>query len=252
MRILRVLVAIAVLTTAWQRPLLAQDHKPSHWSYSGTEGPSHWGELAPAFATCKRGHEQSPIDIRAPQKTDLPAIQFNYKPSVLRIIDNGHTIMINYAPGSFIRVGDQQYELKQFHFHKPSEESINGKSFDMVAHLVHADANGKLAVVAVLLKAGEENALVRELWRHLPPEKEKEQVAEGTMVDAANLLPADTGYYTFEGSLTTPPCSEGVRWFVLKHPVTVSASEVAQFGKRYQHNARPTQPLNGRVVQESK
>ena len=120
----------------------AQEHKSGHWGYDGDEGPSHWGDMSPEFASCKTGHHQSPIDIRNPQKADLPPIQFDYQSSPLHIIDNGHTIMINYAAGSSIRVGDKQYTLKQFHFHRPSEEKINGKTFDMVVHLVHADRDG--------------------------------------------------------------------------------------------------------------
>ena len=230
-----------------------QEHHPEHiWDYGDSKGPRHWGELKPEFAPCKDGHRQSPIDIRDPQKADLPPIQFNYKPSPLHIIDNGHTVMINYSPGSFISVGGKKYALKQFHFHRPSEEKINGKDFEMVVHLVHADSEGKLAVVAVLLERGKDNPLVQELWNDLPKEKEKEEFLDTIQIDLSRLLPADRGYYTFPGSLTTPPCSEDVTWFVLKHPVTVSEAEIEQFSKLYRHDARPTQPLYGRVVLESK
>ena len=160
--------------------------------------------------------------------------------------------MINYAPDSFIRVGNKQYELKQFHFHKPSEEKINGKTYDMVVHLVHADQEGNLAVVAVLLQKGADNQLAHELWNALPAEKEKEVVHEDIQIDVNGILPAEKGYYTFQGSLTTPPCSEGVTWFVLKQPVTVSAEGIAQFELLYRHDARPTQPVYDRVVLQSK
>jgi carbonic anhydrase len=229
----------------------SQEHK-SHWSYDGDQGPSHWGELSPNYASCKNGHHQSPIDIRNPKITDLPAIQFDYKDSPLHIIDNGHTIMVNYGAGSSIRVGDKAYTLKQFHFHRPSEERINGRSYDMVVHLVHVDQGGNLAVVAVLLEQGEDNSLVRELWKDLPKEKEKEELLDTVHIDAADLLPSDHGYYQFEGSLTTPPCSENVAWFVLKHPVTVTSAEIERFTKLYRNDARPTQPLYDRVVFESK
>lgn len=149
--LLSAVLALTLLATA---SASAQEHKSGHWSYDGNEGPSRWGDLSPEFAACKTGHHQSPIDIRNPQKADLPPIRFDYKPSPLDIIDNGHTIMINYAPGSFIVVGDKKYALKQFHFHRPSEEKINGKAYDMVVHLVHADEGGNLAVVAVLLQRG--------------------------------------------------------------------------------------------------
>jgi carbonic anhydrase len=226
---------------------------PQHtWDYGVARGPSHWGELKPEFAPCKNGHRQSPIDIRNPQKAALPAIEFDYKPSPLNIIDNGHTIMINYSPGSFITVGGKKYELKQFHFHRPSEERINGKGYEMTVHLVHADEKGNLAVVAILLEKGEDNALVNTLWKDLPKEKEKIESYKDVQIDAHGLLPPDRGYYTFFGSLTTPPCSEDVTWLVLKHPVSVSAAEIEQFSKLYRNDARPTQPLYGRVVLESK
>jgi len=228
--------------------VMAQQHE---WSYDGATGPSHWGDLNPEFAACRDGHRQSPIDIRKIEKADLPSIEFMYKPSPLRLIDNGHTIMINYAPGSSIRVGNSRYELKQFHFHRPSEEKINGKAYDMVIHLVHADQDGRLAVVAVLLQQGTSNPVIDQLWNHLPNEKEKEQVVNGVSINAGDLLPAAHGYYTFDGSLTTPPCSENVVWFVLKQPVHVSAAEVTKFAQLYPHDARPTQPLNDRLVKES-
>src|SRR5215831_16166825 len=155
----------------------AQEHHPEHsWDYSETQGPSHWAELRPEFATCRDGHRQSPIDIRSPQKSDLPPIQFDYKASPLRVVDNGHTVMINYDPGSFISVDGKKYALKQFHFHRPSEEKIDGKTYDMVVHLVHTDEAGKLAVVAVLLEKGKDNPLVHQIWNHLPTEKGKEEV----------------------------------------------------------------------------
>lgn len=222
-----------------------------HWSYSGHGGPTKWGELDQAYATCKLGKVQSPIDIRGAKAADLPAIKFDYKPSPLKLIDNGHTIQVNYAPGSSIDVGGTRYELVQFHFHKPSEEKIEGKSHAMVAHLVHKGGDGKLAVVAVLLDKGGASSTIDAIWENLPKEREKEASVEA-MVDAATLLPGDKGYYTFEGSLTTPPCSEEVRWFVLKTPVKISEREIAAFGKLYPKNARPTQPLNGRAIEATR
>jgi len=232
----------------------AQEHPaPEHtWDYGASRGPGHWGELKPEFALCKTGHHQSPIDIRNPQKSDLPPLQFDYHPTPLDIIDNGHTIMINYAPGSFLSVGGKRYELKQFHFHRPSEEKIDGKGFAMTVHLVHADPQGKLAVVAVLLQQGEDNPLVHKLWTELPSEKDKAEHLDSIRIDVDGLLPGDRGYYTFDGSLTTPPCTEDVNWFVLKHPVTVTAAEIEKFSKLYRDDARPTQPLYDRVVLESK
>jgi carbonic anhydrase len=169
----------------------------------------------------------------------------------LHIIDNGHTVQVNYGAGSSMSVDGKRYDLVQFHFHRPSEETIDGKAYPMEAHLVHKDAEGHLAVVAVLLKQGKESPFLRALWANLPAEKEKEKVVGKVSINAASLLPKNHAYYTFPGSLTTPPCSEGVTWFVLTTPVDLSSSQVARFEKIYPHNARPTQPLNGRVVKAS-
>jgi carbonic anhydrase len=247
-----VLAAFVPTMLALSLTVCAQDHKSPHWGYEGDQGPSHWGALSPDFALCQSGHHQSPIDIRNPQPADLPPLQVDYKTSPLHIIDNGHTIMIDYAPGSYIQVGDKRYMLKQFHFHRPSEEEINGKAYEMSLHLVHADEQGNLAVVAVLLKRGTDNPLIHELWSDLPKEKEHEEQLDNVQINVKALLPRDLGYYTFSGSLTTPPCTENVTWFVLKRPVTVSAAEIQRFKKLYRHNARPTEPLYDRVVLETK
>jgi carbonic anhydrase len=214
----------------------------------------HWAALEKENDACGIGKTQSPIDIRTSMvhASDLPDLAFDYQPSDLRIIDNGHTVQVNYAPGSFVTVGDARYELQQFHFHHPSEEKVDGKAFAMVAHLVHKDAAGKLAVVAVPIVQGKENPLAATLWKHVPQEKAHEAAVPGVSINAADLVPAKHAYYTFEGSLTTPPCSEGVRWFVLKTPATLSAAEIAAFGKLYPTNARPVQKLNGREVLSSK
>jgi len=243
-----VLAALALVVGA----PFAQQHAGPHWSYGGTDGPTHWGELDKTFKTCQLGHHQSPIDIRAPKPADLPPIQFAYRPTSLHIVNNGHTIQVNYAPGSFIIVGDKRYQLTQFHFHHPSEERINGKGFEMVAHLVHAAPDGKLAVVAVLLDAGAANPVIASLWQHLPAHEGREQKLDDVQIDVTGLLPQDRGYYTFTGSLTTPPCSEDVTWFVLKAPEPISQSQADAFGKIYPRDARPVQPLNDREVLASK
>jgi len=228
-------------------------HKGAHsWDYGKEHGPEHWADLDPKFAACKAGHHQSPIDIVETVKDDLPAIVFDYHPSPLRIVDNGHTVMAPYGPGSSIRVGGHTYALQQIHFHRPGENAVHGKRYAMEAHLVHSDDAGRLAVVAVLLEEGRENALVRDLWSHMPGEKEKEEVDDAVQIDATTLLPAGRGYYAFEGSLTTPPCSEDVAWLVLKEPVGVSAEEVARFARLYPNDARTLQPAYGRVVRESR
>jgi carbonic anhydrase len=222
-----------------------------HWAYTGHGGPADWGGLGQDYATCKLGKVQSPVDIRAAKAADLPAIKFDYKPAPLRLIDNGHTIQVIYPPGSAIDVGGTRYELLQFHFHKPSEEKVDGKAHDMVAHLVHKGADGKLAVVAVLLDKGGANPTLDAIWTTLHKEKAKEPTSHSS-IDASTLLPPDKGYYTFLGSLTTPPCSEDVRWFVLKTPVKIEQGQLAAFGKLYPMNARPTQPLNGRIIEATR
>jgi carbonic anhydrase len=246
MRIYLLAIVTAALT-------LAQNGKHEHeWAWEGEAGPLHWADLKPEYATCKTGKEQSPIDIRNPQQAALPAIHFDYKASPLKIIDNSHTIQVNYAPGSFITVGDHRYQLLQFHFHRPSEERIQGKSYQMVAHLVHADSEGKLAVVAVLLEKGTANSTIQEIWDKLPKTQGKEETVPGVEINASGLLPKNTAYYTYPGSLTTPPCTEGVTWLILKTPVDLSSEQIDTFAKIYPHNARPIQPLGDRVVKAGK
>ena len=246
------LLSVALTVVSYPISAYAQKAHPPHWAYAGSEGPSTWGKLDKSFATCSLGHAQSPINITHAQPAELPPLKFDYKPVPLDIIDNGHTVQINYAPGSTLTVGDKTYTLKQFHFHHPSEEHINGHGFDLVSHLVHADADGHLAVVAILFKPGAENPLLATLWKSIPSEKEKAVDVPGVLIDVSTLLPDDHGYYTFTGSLTTPPCSEGVTWYVLKSQSSISSAEVAVFAKLYPKDARPIQPLNGRQVLETK
>lgn len=242
------LLAAAALGCA---PVLQKDAQ--HWAYEGPSGPERWGDLDAEFSTCKAGTVQSPIDIRGAKAADLPAIQFEYHPSPLKVVDNGHTIQVNYAPGSSITVGGTRYELLQFHFHTPSEERIDGRSNDMVAHLVHRDASGKLGVVAVLIDSGgEPQPVLGTIWKNLPARKNQEAAPANVSINVADLLPRNRGYYAFKGSLTTPPCSEDVSWMVLKTPVMVAESDVAAFAKLYAMNARPVQPVNGRPIAASR
>lgn len=243
------LVVAAVLVPAGPRA-----QWKTRWSYEGTSGPDHWGDLDPDYATCKAGKEQSPIDIRNAKRTQLHPVRFEYKSGPLKIIDNGYTaVRVNYAPGNgnFLFVGEQRYELAQFHFHHPSEEFIQGKPYDMVAHLMHESSDRKVAGVAVLLKAGRANAIVQQLWEHMPKTPGKEEVIAGVEVNPTGLLPRDTSYYTYMGSLTAPPCTEGVTWFVLRTPMDISAEQISQFAALYPHDVRPPQPLNRRIVKES-
>jgi carbonic anhydrase len=221
------------------------------WSYDGKGAPSAWGHLQPEFAACSEGKRQSPIDIQDGAKLELDPIKFDYKPAPLRIIDNGHTVQVNFSEGSSITVSGVRYELKQFHFHKPSEERIDGKAYDMVAHLVHKSSDGRLAVVAVLMEAGTPNPFIAALWPHLPLESGREVSLPEVMVDLNGLLPETRSYFAYMGSLTTPPCTEGVLWLVMKTPVTVASEQVGIFGKLYSMNARPVQPANGRLIKES-
>ena len=232
-------------------PALVLASTGAHWEYEGKEGPEHWGELSKDYAACSLGQKQSPINITGATREKLPAIDFNYQPSPLKIINNGHTVQANYADGSGIKIGNDVYKLVQFHVHSPSEEQIQGKSYDMVVHLVHKNDAGQLAVVGVLFEKGKENVALAPFVAEIPKQAGPEQTVAGVTVDAARLLPANKSYYTFEGSLTTPPCSEGVRWMVLKSPVQVSAAQLAAIKAVVHHNARPVQPLHGRVVKES-
>ncbi|MCH8614851.1 carbonic anhydrase family protein [Sphingomonas sp. SM33] len=246
-RAMPVAIGLTMVTAAFV-PASAEQHH--HWSYSGEGGPSHWAELDTKNAACGEGKSQSPVNIRIQdvRRTQLPKLMFNYRTTSLHIIDNGHSVQINVEPGSVLKVGDMSYQLLQLHFHHPSEELINGKRSEMVAHLVHRGTEGKLAVVAVLLRAGQPNSTVEALWNHLPKQKEREAYFKDVLINPAGLLPMDRSYFTYTGSLTTPPCSEGVRWLVLRSPSTLSKHEIAVFSKLYPNDARPVQKLNGRQV----
>jgi carbonic anhydrase len=221
------------------------------WSYTGANGPTKWAKVDKSFATCGAGKLQSPIDIpdAHARKGDLPPLLFNYKPAPLNIIDNGHTIEVTYAPGSWLSVAGKRYELVGFEFHKPSENKIDGKAQEMEVQLMHKDKDGKLAVVAVLLDQTKgDNPLIKTLWSNLPQTKEKENVVPSVQINAFGLLPTNKDYYAFKGSLTIPPCTEDVSWYVLKAPLPVSADQVARFGRIYSNNARPVQPVNERDI----
>ncbi len=229
----------------------ASAHAHIHWSYDGEGGPENWAKLDPKNTLCASGTRQSPIDIRDGIKVDLEPIQFDYKPSMFRIVDNGHTVQVTPSNGT-ITVSGKSYELLQFHFHKPSEEKINGRPFDMVAHLVHKSDDGQLAVVAVLLEKGAENPTIQTLWNNLPLEKKIEASPPSASVDLAAFLPGNRNYTTYMGSLTTPPCSEGVLWLVLRQPVQISPEQIAIFSRLYKNNARPVQPTWGRLIKENR
>jgi carbonic anhydrase len=227
----------------------AQMH--AHWSYEGEGAPPNWGKLRSDYATCGTGQRQSPIDIREGIKVGLETIRFEYKPTQFRIIDNGHTLQVSVGEGLALSVMGKRYELLQFHFHRPSEEKVNGKAYDMVVHLVHRNDEGQLAVIAVLLEKGIEHPLIQTLWNNMPLEKNME-VSPAEPIDLMQLLPEVRSYWTYMGSLTTPPCTEGVLWMVLKQPLQVSSDQVSIFSRLYRNNARPVQPANGRLIKESR
>lgn len=224
--------------------------KATHWEYKGKAGATHWGELQPEFVSCKLGKEQSPIDIHGAKKGKLTPIDFQYETGTADVVNNGHTVQIDVTKGGAIKLHDDEFKLLQFHFHTPSEEKINGKGYPLVAHMVHKNAAGELAVVAVLFKLGKENAALQPVFAHMPAKAGEHMAIEGG-IDPASILPEQRGYYAFKGSLTTPPCSEGVQWQVMKTPAEISPKQLAAFRKLYRMNARPVQAFNGRVIEVS-
>jgi len=235
------------------KPAKADAKKPMHWGYAGDLGPEHWASLAPENKTCGVGTRQSPIDIRDAIAVNLEPITFDYRASGFSVLDDGHTVQVNVAPGNGITVMGRRYELVEFHFHRPSEERLNGKQFDMSAHLVHKDGQGRQAIVAVLLERGADNKaqpLLQTVWANLPLEKGEALQAQA-QIDLNQLLPAERGYATYMGSMTTPPCSEGVLWMVLRQPVPLTAQQIGVFSRLYPMNARPLQAGSGRLIKES-
>ena len=226
----------------------AKQHAHIHWDYEGAGGPENWSKLDPKNKACAIGERQSPIDIKDGIKADLEPIKFNYRPSTFRIVDNGHTVQVEIGESSISLTG-KTYELVQFHFHRPSEEKVNGQRFDMVAHLVHKADDGQLAVVAVLLERGTENAFIQTLWNNMPLEKNLPVAPPTAIIDLNTLLPAARNYYTYMGSLTTPPCSEGFYATVWVR----SKARLDQPGQRPDHGiarhgfwSRPPVRLHGR------
>lgn len=245
----KVLITVLVTLICSGSLAWASGQSHSHWTYSGETGPAQWGGLAPEYAACSEGRSQSPVNLTGMMEANLPAIKFSYDAVKLHIVNNGHTIKADYGDGSGIKVEGHDYKLLQFHFHSPSENRINGRSFPLEAHLVHADQDGNLAVIAVMFTQGQANRVLDKIWKYMPVKANATMDVINLTVNAMNLLPADKDYYAFEGSLTTPPCTEGVRWMVLKDPVTISAEQIREFQQTMHHdNNRPVQPLYGRTV----
>ncbi|WP_202306208.1 carbonic anhydrase [Dryocola clanedunensis] len=224
----------------------------SHWSYEGKDSPEHWSEIDAGNQLCKQGMNQSPIDIDTTLKAHLNPLQATYIDSPVAILNNGHTVQVSFAENAkdSVMIDDVPFQLEQFHFHAPSENTLHGKHYAMEMHMVHKNAEGDIAVVAVMFETGAANAELTKLWGAMPT-KAEESTALKQKIDVVKLLPDDLTHYRFSGSLTTPPCSEGVRWLVMKHPVTLSAQQLKQFTDVMHHdNNRPIQPLHGRVVVE--
>jgi carbonic anhydrase len=241
--ILPVLGGLVVLSS----PVGAGEKSP-HWSYGGEANPTQWGRLGHDFAVCETGKYQSPIDIDNAVVSSPSTIKFNYSSVPLVVVNNGHTIQVNYPEGSTVNINGNEYALLQFHFHTPSEHTEEGRASAMELHLVHRNDAGKLAVVGVMLEKGNANPAIDTIWGHIPG-KEKTNEVKGVKIDAAELLPKSTTYFSYSGSLTTPPCSEEVSWNVMREPIQVSEEQIAAFEAIYQVNARPVQPLNGRTIE---
>ncbi len=220
----------------------------AHWGYAGAGGPSQWGDLKSEYATCKTGRMQSPIDVRGALVVGASKISFNYKLSELALRNNGHTVQVDYANGSTMAVGGKSYKLLQFHFHTPSEHLVDGKRYPLEMHLVHKGDDGTLAVAGVMIEPGAANIALQEIWGHLPRKAGEKKKVAGVAINARDLLPDTDSYRHYKGSLTTPPCSEGVRWFVLDRPIEASAGQIATIAGIMGANARPSQPLNERLV----
>jgi len=226
--------------------VLAGDHHGPHWTYEGHSGPEHWGELDPAFKTCETGKSQSPVNLVWSRTQGKGPIEFSYKDSPLKIIDNGHTVQVNFEKGSTAKIRGHEYALVQMHFHTPSEHTLSSKNFPIELHFVHKDADGKLAVIGVMYKKGTNHPGIETIWSHVPSTKGEEKTFADIHINPSLFLPKVRTYYNYIGSLTTPPCSEGVNWNVLNTPVELSSAQIAAFQKIYSSNNRPVQFLNGR------
>lgn len=220
---------------------------PPHWSYEGKTGPEHWGELQSDFKVCQLGLDQTPIDLAGGIRGEVAKPTMDYKPLPLRIVNNGHTIQVNADSGSSCVVDGTKYELLQFHFHHPSEHLLAGKRFDLECHFVHRSSAGALAVVGVFIRAGARNDALSQLFDAMPMKAGPELRASG-VIDPNALLPGSGGYFRYIGSLTTPPCSEGLVWTVFKQPIEAAPDQIRQFASLFSNNARPVQKLNRRFL----
>jgi carbonic anhydrase len=228
-------------------------NETAHWTYDGETGPANWGKINKEFSQCESGRAESPIDVTSAKKapTDMARVQFRYGPLPLHLLNTGHAMQFVAQPGKdMLTLGSDQYKLVQFHFHAPGEERFAGKTSPLDMHLVHANADGKLLVVAVQFVTGAPNPVLDAILNQMPSKPGDEETVDAVQIDPSGLLPAKLDYYTYSGSLTTPPCSEGVTWIELKQPVTIAPRQLEALRKMYNHNQRPAQPLNGREILE--
>ncbi len=225
----------------------AAAESPAHWSYAGTHGPERWAQIDDAFAACA-GRNQSPVDLGQPIDAVLPPLDLEFSAGPQQVIDNGHTVQVDAAGGSRLQLDRLRFTLRQFHFHAPSEHRIDGVEFPLELHLVHADDDGRLAVLGVLFRVGAAHPRLDALLAARPSSTARPLPAP---LEVASLLPEQRAYYRYNGSLTTPPCTEGVRWLVLQQPIEASAGQIDALARAMRHaNNRPLQPLNARVVLE--
>lgn len=244
------------LTAAAACPLCAaaeaaEQGAAPHWEYEGAHGPAKWGELSADFKTCSLGVEQTPIDLKSAIKAQTGPVNIGWQKMPLTIWNNGHTIQVNTPAGSKMDIGGTTYEMLQFHFHHPSEHLLAGKSFDLEAHFVHKSASGALAVVGVFIQPGAANPALTPIWAAMPAKEGPATPVAGVTIEPAKLLPKEKGYYRYMGSLTTPPCSEGLTWTVYKSPITASPEQIRAFAALFPINARPVMPLGRRFLLES-
>ncbi len=227
---------------------VTKHEEEKHWSYSGDTSPEHWGELSPDNKVCVDGKEQSPINLTS-GKEEKNSLAFFYQPLKFTLANNGHTEQLNpVARNNYIELDGDKYTLAQFHFHTPSEHEKDSKPFDMEVHLVHKDDKGELAVVGMLIKEGKENTILSEVWKSLPTEKTEKDIELSQTIDLNALLPKDQKHFEYDGSLTTPPCSENVDWIVMDTPIEMSKEQIDKFRKLFPDNHRPVQPLNTREI----
>lgn len=228
---------------------IAGEKDGAKWSYDQT-GPANWGHLSETYAACNAGLAQSPINLEKATPAKLPTLQFQYQDVPLFTEHTGYNFNVNIAPGSFLVIENKRFQLLQFHFHRPGEHAVNGAIAPMEVHLVHMADDGEIAVVGVNMQIGTPNSLIDTVWNHLPGHHGI-SIKNPMTINAADLLPADRGYFRYNGSLTTPPCSEGLRWHVMRGTIGVSREQVDLYYKVFGETARPIQPLNGRTIRIS-